>query len=172
MDLRQRVLEYCKRKNIAVSRFEKECNLANGYFNQVKKRPSLDKIESISRAFPDLNTDWLLTGEGEMLRQNIQQAGDNATQVQGTNNHVSSPRVLLNILDRWEGALLRLRESGNVGGITTAVQLRDVLLGMAEGKEAKGDPGNLFLARFTAYTESRTAPGTKRIYKETIRRLR
>lgn len=94
MDLRQRVLEYCKRKNIAVSRFEKECNLANGYFNQVKKRPSLDKIESISRAFPDLNTDWLLTGEGEMLRQNIQQAGDNATQVQGTNNHVSSPRVL------------------------------------------------------------------------------
>lgn len=94
MDLRQRVLEYCKRKNIAVSRFEKECNLANGYFNQVKKRPSLDKIESISRAFPDLNTDWLLTGEGEMLRQNIQQAGDNSTQVQGTNNHVSSPRVL------------------------------------------------------------------------------
>lgn len=94
MDLRQRVLEYCKRKNIAVSRFEKECNLSNGYFNQVKKRPSLDKIESISRAFPDLNTDWLLTGEGEMLRQNIQQAGDNATQVQGTNNHVSSPRVL------------------------------------------------------------------------------
>lgn len=69
MNLRQRVLEYCKRKNIAVSRFEKECNLANGYFNQVKKRPSLDKIESISRAFPDLNTDWLLTGEGEMLRQ-------------------------------------------------------------------------------------------------------
>ena len=94
MNLRQRVLEYCKRKNIAVSRFEKECNLANGYFNQVKKRPSLDKIESISRAFPDLNTDWLLTGEGEMLRQNIQQAGDNSTQVHGTNNHVSSPRVL------------------------------------------------------------------------------
>ena len=94
MNLRQRVLEYCKRKNIAVSRFEKECNLANGYFNQVKKRPSLDKIESISRAFPDLNTDWLLTGEGEMLRQNIQQAGDNSTQVHGTNNHVNNPRVL------------------------------------------------------------------------------
>ena len=69
MNLRQRDLENCKRKNIEESRFEKECNLANGYFNQVKKRPSLDKIESISRAFPDLNTDWLLTGEGEMLRQ-------------------------------------------------------------------------------------------------------
>ena len=50
MDLKQRVLEYCKRKNIAVSRCEKECNLANGYFNQVKKRPSLDKIESITQS--------------------------------------------------------------------------------------------------------------------------
>lgn len=44
---------------------------------------------------PRLNTDWLLTGEGEMLKGGtIQQAGDNATQVQGMNNHVSSPRVL------------------------------------------------------------------------------
>lgn len=32
-------------------------------------------------------------------------------------------RTLLNILDRWERALLRLRESGDTGGITTAVQL-------------------------------------------------
>ena len=80
-------------------------------------------------------------------------------------------RVLLNILDRWEGALLRLRESGDAGGIATAVQLRDLLLGMAEGREAKGDPSKLFLARFTAYAESRATPGTRRIYGETIRRM-
>lgn len=81
-------------------------------------------------------------------------------------------RTLLNILDRWESALLRLRESGDTGGITTAVQLKDILLSMAEKKEAKGDPANLFLTRFTAYTESRATPGTRRIYGETIRRMR
>lgn len=111
MDLKQRVLEYCKRKNIAVSRFEKEC--------------------------------W---------QQELN-------------------RTLLNILDRWDSALLRLRESGDTGSIVTAVQLRDALLGMAEKKEAKGDPANLFLARFTAYMESRTAPGTRRIYDEANRRV-
>jgi len=67
MCLKDRVSEYCKIKNIAISRFEKDSGLSNGYFNQVKKRPSLDKIESIERAFPDLNKEWLLTGEGEML---------------------------------------------------------------------------------------------------------
>jgi transcriptional regulator with XRE-family HTH domain len=66
--LKSRVLEFCKYRNIAISRFEKECGLSNGYFNKVKNRPSLDKLHNISEAFPLLNTDWLLTGEGEMLR--------------------------------------------------------------------------------------------------------
>lgn len=71
-NLKYRVLEYCKRKNIAKSTFEKKAGLSNGYFNQVKKRPSLDKIESIRYAFPDININWLLTGEGEMLVQPTQ----------------------------------------------------------------------------------------------------
>lgn len=68
MCIKRRVSAYCEYKNIAISRFEKEAGLSNGYFNQVKKRPSLDKIESINRAFPDFSTEWLLTGEGSMLK--------------------------------------------------------------------------------------------------------
>ena len=49
-----------------VSRFEKEAGLANGYFRQVKKNPSPEKIDKIRLAFPDLNTDWLVTGVGSM----------------------------------------------------------------------------------------------------------
>lgn len=67
------------------------------YFSQILNEKAAcpkDFLEKLKELEPRLNTDWLLTGEGEMLRQNIQQAGDNATQVQGTNNHVSSPRVL------------------------------------------------------------------------------
>lgn len=69
MDIKERVLTYCNLKNIAISKFEKLSGLSNGYFNQVKKRPSDEKIESIRRAFPDLNSVWLLTGEGEMLKK-------------------------------------------------------------------------------------------------------
>lgn len=65
--LKERVSAYCKRKNISIYKFEKESGLSNGYFNQVKTRPSDDKLMSIHRAFPDLNVDWLSTGEGQML---------------------------------------------------------------------------------------------------------
>ena len=67
MEIKQRVLEYCRAKNIALSKFEKLSGLSNGYFNQVKERPSDKKIESMHSAFPDLNTGWLLTGRGCMF---------------------------------------------------------------------------------------------------------
>lgn len=88
MTLRERVIAYCKYKNMAISRFEKNAGLSNGYFNQVKERPSDEKLDKIKSAFPDFNTDWLLTGKGEMIRPNtiIQRIGDNSahnTQVVG-----------------------------------------------------------------------------------------
>lgn len=93
--LKCRVSKYCKRKNIAISKFESLAGLSNGYVNRVSKRPSSEKLDKIKTAFPDLNIDWLLTGEGEMLKSGtIQQAGDNATQVHGNDNHVNNPHVL------------------------------------------------------------------------------
>ncbi len=91
MDIKDRISEYCKHKNIAISRFEKSAGLSNGYFNQVKKRPSEDKIRGILEAFPDLNTDWLLTGEGSMLKSNVTQTshGDNSPNINGNGNSVT-----------------------------------------------------------------------------------
>lgn len=57
--------------HISVSRFEKDAGLANGYFNQVKKQPSLDKLDSMHRAFPNLNLNWLVYGSGDMLNNSI-----------------------------------------------------------------------------------------------------
>lgn len=67
--LKDRVLEYCKFKNISISQFEKLAGLSNGYFNHCAKRPSDTGLVKISKAHPDLNLAWLLTGVGSMLEE-------------------------------------------------------------------------------------------------------
>ncbi len=83
MDLKDRISDYCERKNISISRFEKMAGLSNGYFNQVKKRPSLDKLQ------------WLMTGEGEMVKgsNNVVQYGSNVNTT-GDNNHIEQSALL------------------------------------------------------------------------------
>ena len=49
------------------AKFEKLAGLSNGYLNQLRNAPGAVKLQSIIYAFPELNKNWLLTGEGEML---------------------------------------------------------------------------------------------------------
>ncbi|MCD7962581.1 MAG: hypothetical protein LUF90_03315 [Rikenellaceae bacterium] len=64
-----RVNVFIKSKNIRKAQFEKMCGLSNGYLNSVKKKIGSKKLEDILSVFPELNKDWLLTGEGEMCSE-------------------------------------------------------------------------------------------------------
>lgn len=71
MTLKDRVKLYCERKNMAITKFERDAKLSNGYFKESTSRIGDDKIERIHRTFPDLNMDWLLTGNGDMLEAEL-----------------------------------------------------------------------------------------------------
>lgn len=67
MTIKERILEFIKTEGITVKAFETACSLSNGYLRQLRNAPGIDKCTKISAAYPQLNMDWLLTGEGEML---------------------------------------------------------------------------------------------------------
>lgn len=56
-------------ENLKVSRaaFERACGLSNGYVNNIKGNIGAKALEGILRAYPSVNRDWLLYGEGSML---------------------------------------------------------------------------------------------------------
>ncbi len=60
---------FIKNQGISQGKFEKSAGLSNGYINSLKKAPGADKLQSILCAYPQLNEEWLLTGEGEMLKK-------------------------------------------------------------------------------------------------------
>lgn len=69
MGVKERIFEFIDSLNMPVSRFEKQCGLSNGYLKNVKGAFSISKIEDILKAFPELNKEWLLNGNGLMLQE-------------------------------------------------------------------------------------------------------
>lgn len=63
-----RLLAYIKHIGLNHFKFEKQCGLSNGYVANMRKSIQPDKLEKISKCFPELSTGWLMTGEGEMIR--------------------------------------------------------------------------------------------------------
>lgn len=65
--VKDRLFIYMNDKKIRPATFERSCGLSNGYLKQLRSSPSADKLSLIYSTYPDLNQQWLITGEGEML---------------------------------------------------------------------------------------------------------
>lgn len=70
MPIKERVIEFIKSQGLKVSEFEKRCGLSNGYVSSMRKGLGELKLNNVLNQFPALNRDWLLYGEGEMLKPN------------------------------------------------------------------------------------------------------
>ena len=70
--VKQRLIKYLKYKNLGQTKFEEKAGLSRGYITNIKKEPTTSKLLKILSAAPDLNQQWLLTGEGEMLVQSVE----------------------------------------------------------------------------------------------------
>lgn len=88
MSVQSRLMEFIVSKKISISDFERITGLSNGYVHKIKNSVGKRGLLDIQRAFPELNTDWLLTGEGEMLKPNGAAIahGDGSVAVNGNNN--------------------------------------------------------------------------------------
>lgn len=67
MSVKERLMLFLKHKRIGQAKFACIAGLSRGYVNSIVSGIGNSALHKIETAFPDLNTNWLLTGEGEML---------------------------------------------------------------------------------------------------------
>ena len=68
----QRIKQYLDYRGIATSAFEKSIGMGNASFGKSLKSGGTigaNKLEIILKTYPELNPTWLITGEGEMLKE-------------------------------------------------------------------------------------------------------
>lgn len=75
--VKDRTIEFVKVKGITMKSFETKCGLSSGYVTSMRKGFGSDKLNNVLTAFPELNRDWLLYGEGEMLKSPTERASAN-----------------------------------------------------------------------------------------------
>jgi hypothetical protein len=92
--MKERLIEFLAYLKIGQFKFEEKVGLSRGFVNKVGDSITLSTANKILSAYPELNKDWLLNGEGEMIKNN-QRTGDisNSTvvgaNVNGSGNNIT-----------------------------------------------------------------------------------
>ena len=67
MSARDRLLSFIEQMRLPKRQFYQQAGLSSGFLTKNRNIGS-NKLESISRAFPELSLEWIVTGEGTMLK--------------------------------------------------------------------------------------------------------
>lgn len=96
--VKQRILQIIDNKKLTKSIFFQKTGLKRGFLDSDKLEQAVSdrQIAMIIAAFPDVDTDWLITGKGEMLRTSeVHHPSGEA--YSASDNHMQS---LIDILNR------------------------------------------------------------------------
>lgn len=96
MGMQERFNEFISYKRMSKRKFQLSIGVSNSYIQNIVNNISEDVLNRISKIYPELNTDWLLTGEGEMLNPSISQSvtGNHNTAVAGNGNQVNTSTLI------------------------------------------------------------------------------
>lgn len=86
--IRQNLLTFLNYRQESKSDFYKKSNLSNGFIDKLGDRLSIKSQSRISKAYPELNINWLLTGEGTMIKQEYLASKPISSQVKERNGQI------------------------------------------------------------------------------------
>lgn len=110
--LQDRLKQFITSLDLSVLAFENECGMAQGTVNKMTDNSRQRTLEKIRKHYPQLNMEWLKTGDGEML--NRHSAPIQHVHVQQNNNRNSTAYGYVNIAVPEKGKHKILNSDGMV----------------------------------------------------------
>lgn len=96
--VKDRISQYLNYKGISDYRFEKDLGVSKGYWNKAKN-PSSDILVKIRGIYTDLSAEWLLSGEGAMLKDEAEAKGAVIPLANSKSSEKMLPMSVFNLYD-------------------------------------------------------------------------
>lgn len=133
MDIRGKLLEYCKLKGLKKSDFTRKTGVPNSFFNK-NSGITTDTLEAIFTNLEDLSPDWLLTGKGEMLRNVNPTQPDSPQQSNPMHVDIEAIKLLIEEKDRSIATL-----TAQIADLRSQLKVKDEQLAAKDAQLAARD---------------------------------
>lgn len=80
-----RIQQIIKLKSLSPSLLADQINVQRSSISHIlsgRNKPSLDLVQKILSTFPDINSEWLLTGKGKMIKSEIKESTNESEKVE------------------------------------------------------------------------------------------
>lgn len=67
MTIKDRLISFIEHKHLSINKFNKTIGVSPAYINNMGESIGTNVLQQITRTYPELNIDWLIHGEGEMI---------------------------------------------------------------------------------------------------------
>jgi hypothetical protein len=106
MEVKNRLTQYLSYKGIGQVSFANIAGLSRGYVNNIVNSIGPIAQSKIAKSFPDLNIDWLITGKGNMLKEESVSTNSENTNQQSDDMTIQKLLEALERKDKQINALL------------------------------------------------------------------
>lgn len=106
MSAKSNLLKYMELRGIKKPEFYKKTGLSNGFLDK-NENISSNNIEIIISNYADISVEWLITGEGEMLKQDRIDEAPDKDLVKALNSTIDAQRITI---DAQRDTIIILKE--------------------------------------------------------------
>lgn len=95
-EVSERLRAFISYKDISVSQFERTIGVSTGFVNNISKGIGSERMMRISQIYPELSCEWLLYGEGDMLKKSQVINGNGNCAVNGDHSVAAMGNIQIN----------------------------------------------------------------------------
>lgn len=112
MGIKERFKEFIAYKKLTQRRFQASIGVSSAYINSITDGIGADVLRRVSIAYPELNTNWLLTGDGDMLNPlpGVSAIATGDSSIAAVNSHIQASNEVLKERVRLLEKLLEEKE--------------------------------------------------------------